>query len=207
MPRAEPFAARDEPTQIADGPSLVPPIEHEPLPDAEVAPDEEAESFTARRDRLRARRKKSRLSSRWTALVLVLVAFNVALVGARHEVVRYLPQTASLFAAIGLPVNLRELHFDNVRISRETEDNVAILIVEGSIVSDASSPVEVPRLRFAARDKAGQEVYTWTMLPERSILQPGEKLAFRSRLAAPPKEAQDVMVRFFTPHDVEAKSK
>lgn len=206
MPRAEPFAGRDEPAQIADGPSLVPPIEHEPLPDAEAVPDEEAESFTARRDRLRARRKKSRLSSRWTALALVLVAFNVALVGARHEVVRYLPQTASLFAAIGLPVNLRELHFDNVRIARETEDNVAILIVEGSIVSDASSPVEVPRLRFAARDKAGQEVYTWTMLPERSILQPGEKLPFRSRLAAPPKEAQDVMVRFFTPHDVEAKT-
>ena len=94
-----------------------------------------------------------------------------------------------------------------MRISREIEDNVAILIVDGSIVSDASGPVEVPRLRFAARDKAGQEVYTWTMLPERSILQPGEKLAFRSRLAAPPKDAQDVMVRFFTPRDVEAKTK
>ena len=207
MPRAESFGAQAEPAQIADGPSLVPPIEHEPLPDAEAAPDEEAESFAARRDRLRARRKKSRLSSRWTALALVLVAFNVALVGARHDVVRYLPQTASLFAAIGLPVNLRELHFENVRISREIEDNVAILIVDGSIVSDASGPVEVPRLRFAARDKAGQEVYTWTMLPERSILQPGEKLAFRSRLAAPPKDAQDVMVRFFTPRDVEAKTK
>ena len=209
MPRAEPFAAiaADATTQIADGPSLVPPIEHEPFPDPEAAPDEAAESYNARRERLRARRKKSRLTSRWTALALVLVAFNVAVVGARQEVVRYLPQTASLFAAIGLPVNLRDLRFDNVRIARETEDGVSILIVEGSIISDASGAVEVPRLRFAARDKAGQEVYTWTMLPERSILQPGEKLPFRSRLAAPPKDAQDVMVRFFTPRDVEAKAK
>ena len=48
----------------------------------------------------------------------MLVAFNVALVGARNEVVRYLPQTASLFAAIGLPVNLRNLKFENVKISK-----------------------------------------------------------------------------------------
>ena len=49
----------------------------------------------------------------------MLVAFNVALIGARNDVVRYLPQTASLFAAIGLPVNLRHLKFENVRISKE----------------------------------------------------------------------------------------
>jgi hypothetical protein len=49
----------------------------------------------------------------------VLVACNVALVEARSEVVHYLPQTASLFAAIGLPINLRNLKFENVKISTE----------------------------------------------------------------------------------------
>ena len=84
----------------------------------------EIESFAARRQRLKARRKQTRRSSRWTAVILVLFAFNVALVGARNEVVRYLPQTASLFAAIGLPVNLRNLKFENVRISKEAQDGV-----------------------------------------------------------------------------------
>ena len=70
---------------------------------------EEIESFAARRERMKARRKKNKRSSRWTAVVLVLFAFNIALIGARSEVVRYLPQTASLFAALGLPVNLRHL--------------------------------------------------------------------------------------------------
>ena len=100
----------------------MPPIEHEPLPRCEPHAEldsEDIESFDARRQRLQARRKQSRRSSRWTALILVLVAFNVALVGARNEVVRYLPQTASLFAAIGLPVNLRNLKFENVKISKE----------------------------------------------------------------------------------------
>jgi hypothetical protein len=90
----------------------------------------------------------------------VLLAFNVALLGARHEVVRYLPQTASLFAAIGLAVNLRHLKFDNVRISKETPNGVSMLIIEGSILSTSNRPVELPRLRFAARDANGQEIYT-----------------------------------------------
>jgi predicted Zn finger-like uncharacterized protein len=211
-PPPEPVAASaeaqvPEPAAIADAPSLVPPIEHEPLPEAFNAEldTEEVESFAARRQRLQARRKHTRRSSRWTAVILVLVAFNVALVGARNDVVRYLPQTASLFAAIGLPVNLRQLKFENVRISKEVLDGVTILIVEGAIVSDAGKPVEVPRLRFAARNATEQEIYTWTALPARSILGPGERLEFRSQIPAPPADASDVMVRFFTAQDAGAK--
>ncbi|MDP2410454.1 MAG: zinc-ribbon domain-containing protein [Pseudolabrys sp.] len=192
-----------------DAPSLVPPIEHEPLPSAGSAEveAEDRESFVARRQRLKKKRDKSRKSSHWTAIVLVLFAFNVALVGARHEVVRYLPQTASLFAAIGLPVNLRNLSFENVRITKQTQDGVDILVVEGHIVSTANKAVEVPRLRFAARNAAGQEVYTWTMLPSRSVLGPDERLDFRSTLAAPPADANDVMVRFFNETDAAAAGK
>jgi len=198
-----------EPLAISDAPSLVPPIEHAPLPDeagAEIDSDD-IESYAARRERMKARRKQSRRSSRWTAIVLVLFSINVALIGARDEVVRYLPQTASLFAAIGLPVNLRHLKFENVRISKETQDGVNILIVDGSVVSTANKPVSVPRLRFAARSATGQEVYTWTALPSRSILGPGESIDFHSRLASPPADATDVMVRFFTAQDVEAGAK
>ncbi len=77
---------------------------------------EDVETFAARRRRMKSRRKQATRSSRWTAAILVLFAFNVALIGGRNEVVRYLPQTASLFAAIGLPVNLHHLKFENVRI-------------------------------------------------------------------------------------------
>ena len=207
MEPAEAQAPESEPATIADAPSLVPAIEHEPLPDAANAElnSEDAENFDARRQRLHGRRKRPLRSSRWTAVILVLVAFNVALVGARKDVVRYLPQTASLFAAVGLPVNLRNLKFEQVRISKETQDGVDNLIVEGAIVSETGKPVEVPRLRFAARNSTGQEVYTWTMPPPRSILAPGERLEFRSQIPAPPADASDVMVRFFTAQDAGAK--
>jgi predicted Zn finger-like uncharacterized protein len=204
LPRIDAFEiGHDEPPAhpIDDAPPLVPPLEQAPLVEAAAGEQEDIETFAARRQRLQSKRKSARRSSRWTAIVLVLVAFNVAVVGARNEVVRFLPQTAGLFAAIGLPVNLRQLKFDAVHIARETEHGVPILVVEGVIVSEASKPVEVPRLRFAARNAAGQEVYTWTMPPDRKMLRPGEKLAFRSRLASPPNDAKDVMVRFFTTGD------
>jgi hypothetical protein len=53
----------------------------------------------------------------------VPVAFNVALVGARNDLVHYLPQTASLFAAVDLPVNPHEFKFENVKISKEVQDS------------------------------------------------------------------------------------
>ncbi|MGH6728121.1 MAG: MJ0042-type zinc finger domain-containing protein [Pseudolabrys sp.] len=204
---AEALVSEPEPAVIDDAPPLVPPIGHEMPSDTDSAAldPEEVESFAARRQRLQTRRKTTRRSSRWTAVILVLVAFNVALVGARKDVVRYLPQTASLFEAIGMPVNLRHLKFENVRISKEAQDGVNILIVDGAIVSEADKPVTVPRLRFAARNATGQEVYTWTELPTRSILGPGERLQFHSEIPAPPADASDVMVRFFTARDAGAK--
>jgi predicted Zn finger-like uncharacterized protein len=213
VPRADvvPEPVAPEPVAISDAPSLVPPIEHvvhaaAAAADAETD-QEDIESFAARRQRLKARRQKANRSSRWTAIILVLLAFNVALIGARNEVVRYLPQTASLFAAIGLPVNLRNLKFEDVRISKETQDGVNILMIDGMIASTANKPVEVPRLRFAARNATGQDVYSWSALPSRSILGPGEKMEFHSRLASPPADAVDIMVRFFSPQDAVAGAK
>ncbi|RDV03527.1 MJ0042-type zinc finger domain-containing protein [Undibacter mobilis] len=163
---------------------------------------EDGASFTARRARLKAKLKKDGRKSRWIAVIVALIAFNIALIGGRSYIVRHLPQTASLFAAIGLPVNLRNLEFEDIAISKETQDGVSILIIEGRIVNTSRKAADVPRLRFAARTAAGQEVYTWTMQPPRTILGPGDSMPFTSRLAAPPANAADVLVRFFTTQDV-----
>lgn len=202
-------ATAEGPVVVTDAPPLAPATEPSASSDAVTsgAATDEIENFAARRKRMQAKRNKARRSSRWTALVLVLFAFNVALVGARSEVVRFLPQTASLFSAVGLPVNLRHLKFENMRISKETQEGLSSLVIEGTIVSVSNKPTEVPRLRFAARDASGQEVYTWNALPGRSILGPGEKLDFRSRFVSPPPNATDVMVRFVNSQDAATTTK
>jgi predicted Zn finger-like uncharacterized protein len=204
-PQDEP-AAEAVPVIVTDAPPLAP-AEHEAQPHSADAESEAevAATFDARRRVMQARRKKSRRLSRWTAVILVLVAFNVAVVGARNEVVRYLPQTASLFAAIGLPVNLRSLKFENVKLSTEDIGGITMLTVQGAIVSEAGKAVGVPRLRFAVRNATGQEVYTWTMAPPSSILEAGARAEFHSQIPVPKVDATDVLVRFLTPQDAGAK--
>jgi hypothetical protein len=115
--------------------------------------------------------------------------------------VRAMPQTASLFAAIGLPVNLRGLAFTDVKTTKEMHDGVPVLLVQGTISNVARQPRDVARLRFSMRNGAGREIYAWTTLPARSVLAPGDSLPFQTRLASPPTEGRDVVVRFFNRHD------
>jgi hypothetical protein len=77
-----------------------------------------------------------------------------------------------------------------------------MLVIEGAITGDSSKPVELPRLRFSIRDAAGTEIYTWNTVLEQSLLKPGEKAMFKSRLASPPPGGRNVDVRFFNKKDL-----
>jgi predicted Zn finger-like uncharacterized protein len=131
----------------------------------------------------------------------ILAAILIGLVIWRGDVVRVMPQTASLYAHLGLPVNLRGLAIEDVRVSKETQDGITVLVVEGRVVNVSRMLLEVPRLRLAMRNAAGAEIYSWTSLPSRPILGPGDLQPFRSRLASPPGDGKDVLVRFFNRRD------
>lgn len=136
-----------------------------------------------------------------TMLALVLSALNW-----RTAVVRHFPQTASLYKAIGLPVNLRGLFFEDVKSRTELQDGAMVLVIEGTIVNLTTRTLEVPRLRLALRNGSGHEVYAWTALPSKSTVGSGNGLPFRARLASPPADGRDVIVRFFNRRDVSAGS-
>ncbi len=167
---------------MADAPPTAP---EPPLIDPDVAPPPKDIESVARRTRRSARRRSAGFG-RWTTAALVLIAINAGIVAWRAEIVRVLPQTASLYAAIGLPVNLRELVFSEIVTRVEQQDGVQMLLVEGIIKSNARRNVDVPRLRFAVRNVRGQEIYSWTALPAHNMLPPGDTMPFRSRLASPP---------------------
>ena len=186
---------------VVESPALAP-TESAP-PAGEISQAEDIESVAARRALPQTRKRRSvwALGS-LTNAILALVLINLGLVGWRAEIVRLLPQTAAFFAAIRLPVNLRGLVITDVATEMQTNEGVAVLLVEGRIVSTAKRTVEVPRLSFAARNEQGAEIYTWSALPGRTLLGPGEALSFRSRLASPPPETRDVLVRFFSRRDL-----
>jgi predicted Zn finger-like uncharacterized protein len=174
---------------------------------AKFDPDaEDIETIAARRARQTAadRKGKPTLLRRILSLpvlILVLAAALIALVQARATVVRHFPQTASLFSMIGMPVNLRGLFFQDVKTRSEIHDGVMVLVVEGVIVNLTRNTLDVPRLRFSLRNGSSHEVYAWTALPSRPTLGSGDGLQFRTRLASPPADGRDVIVRFFNRRD------
>jgi predicted Zn finger-like uncharacterized protein len=181
------------------------PASDEPAAPVERAVPEDIETVAARRMRRNAARRRSK--SQWLSVstaILALIAINIGLVAWRTDIVRFLPQTASLYAAIGLPVNLRGLEFIDIVTRKETQDGVQMLVVEGFIKSHSRRKADVPRLRFAVRNASGHEIYSWTAMPARSVIPPGSTLPFRSRLASPPPEAHAVLVRFFNRRDLVA---
>lgn len=122
----------------------------------------------------------------------------------RQDVVRALPQTAGFFETIGLPVNLKQMAFKDVTITTETVNGARVYLIEGVIAGTAKTPLDIPRLRFVVSDERGKEIYAWNAQPEQPVLQPGEKVAFKSRLASPPEDARNVTVRFFNRRDLTA---
>jgi predicted Zn finger-like uncharacterized protein len=166
-------------------------------------PPEDIETYVARREKLNARRQPLRWPlSKLQSGVLALLIVDAILVGWRDEIVRILPQTASFYSMMGLSVNLRGLAFDGITTSTEQHEGVPIFVVEGNIVNESRKIADVPRLKFAVRNPAGQEIYSWTAVSPRTTLPPGETVSFRSRLASPPPEGRDVLVRFVTGYDI-----
>jgi predicted Zn finger-like uncharacterized protein len=167
---------------------------------------EDIETIAARRARqtaaeLKAKPTLLRRILSLPVLILVLATVLIGLVQARVTVVRHFPQTASLFAMLGMPVNLRGLFFQDVKTKSEFHDGVMVLVVEGVIVNLTRNTLEVPRLRFSLRNGSNHEVYAWTALPSRTLLSSGDGLPFRTRLASPPSDGRDVIVRFFNRRD------
>jgi len=200
-------ALGDIPIPVTDAPPLAP----EPgdgMSRDSSAIDNEAQDIEhaaeRRRARAAARRKKNGMRLPLPVVIVLLLFLCGALLGLRKDIVRHVPQMGSFYAAIGMPVNLRGLVFHDVKISNETHDGVAVLVVEGIIASTVGVPVDVPRIRFALRNSAGAEVYTWTAQPSQPVLEPGDAVPFRSRLASPPADGQDLQVRFFTRRDAAA---
>jgi predicted Zn finger-like uncharacterized protein len=141
------------------------------------------------------------LLSRWQVAILVLIIVDAILIGWRQDFVRALPQTASFYAALGLPVNLRGLSFERVVTRMEAHDGVPILVVHGDVINDTSGIVEVPRLKFIVRNAAKQEIYSWTAVPSQAELMPYQAEGFTARLASPPPGSNNVLVRFLNRRD------
>ena len=137
------------------------------------------------------------------AFVLVgLVIMGTTAIAAKGAIVSIAPATAAVYAAVGLPVNLRGLSIANVRVTvtQQTEGR-GELLVTGEITNLRDGETAAPNLRLALRADDGRELCVWTARGPKPRLGAHERVPFRARLAAPPAGVRDVLVKFAAPGD------
>ena len=128
-------------------------------------------------------------------------ALLVLLVLGRASVVAAVPETARLFEAVGLGVNLRGLVFRDIKTSEELLNGTPTLVIEGTIDNITQHEVEVPRLRLSVRGEGGRELFVWVAAPAQPKLAVEASMNFRAQLASPPTDGMAVGVRFLTERD------
>lgn len=127
---------------------------------------------------------------------VALIAASMACIGLRTEIVRAIPRTASVYAALGLPVNLRGLALQNFHAVARADGPQTMLGIEGEIKNLRSRMINVPALHLAIRGADGRILYSWVVAAQKARLGANETASFRARLAAPPSEGQSVLVDF-----------
>jgi len=130
-------------------------------------PEKNVATVAARRAQQKYSDRKQRRSAlrqiaNMPVLITVLVLIVLGALQWRVALVRQFPQTASLFALIGMPVNLRGLSFMDVKSRGEFVDGAMVLVVEGTIVNLTDDELRDVRLRV-------RDMFLW-----RNERRPGE---------------------------------
>ncbi len=140
------------------------------------------------------------------ATLVAIILGVAALIAMRERIVRILPPTAAAFRALGMPVNVAGLEMRNVHSRIITDGARKVLVTEGEIVNLRRERNAVPAIALAVRGSNGLDRYSWTAPAPKTRLEPGETVAFRARLASPPEDGADVLVRFKKPDAEKSKS-
>lgn len=160
------------------------------------------EAIAARKDKKGGKPSSSAARGLLTGKMLGIasLAASLALVAglvlARAPIVRAVPDMASLYAAVGLEVNLRGLAFRDIRMLRDVSNGSPVFVVEGLIENVSDRTVRLPEVLFSLRDDAKSELFSWTNRLSLTALPAGEVTRFKTELTTAPAIATDILVRF-----------
>lgn len=115
---------------------------------------------------------------------------------ARQQVAGLIPGTASIFSAIGLPVNTIGLVFEGVASKETFQGGRPVLAVTGAIRSVRDEPTDAPPIRISLLDKDGKALASLVAEPLNGRVPPGAKRYFAVSLPDPPAGAHELEVAF-----------
>jgi predicted Zn finger-like uncharacterized protein len=132
----------------------------------------------------------------WAALAGVVLLIGVIATVYRHQVVEAWPQSASLYAKLGMKVAASGLKIGNTKTSKDLRNGQLVLTVSGALTNVTDRELPVPQLRIGLVDSDKRELYHWTVAPDVMMLRPGQSTRFVTKLSNPPDEAVNYRVEF-----------
>ena len=191
-----PVVAPPEPEEAEDEAPAETPAERR----ARELLEQRALKAAERRDTAKAEKPRRKGGfGRFVGWVLFLAVLGGLLYGAvvyRTKIVDLWPKAATIYKAVGMPVNLTGLDLRNIDYQRKFTDGVPLLELHGEVLNKGKVAQAVPELRAALLGSDGKELYSWTFKAAASKLGPGEVSAFSSELPSPPVESQQLVVTF-----------
>ena len=147
-------------------------------------------------DSFRAQERSGLWFSPILATLVAVIVGSMSLAGLKEQIVRAMPATGALYAAAGLPVNLRGLEFRGVTSRVSAENAQRLLKVQGEIANLRSGLTQVPPIEVVVQGEDGRALYRWTANVAKPKLASNETVAFETRLIAPPEAGRNIRVRF-----------
>ena len=131
----------------------------------------------------------------------LLLIVDAILVGWRNDVVRIAADHVVL-SMLGLSVNCAGWRSTASPRPRNSARACRSSWSKAACVDASRKIADVPRLEFVVRNSADEESIPGPRCTPRATLPPGEAVSFRRRLASPPTDGRDVLMRFVTRHDI-----
>ena len=88
------------------------------------------------------------------------------------------------------------LSFANVRTKLAKENGEMALMIEGEIWSDSDNAKSLPQIQFTMRDGTESAIFQWMIPAPAATIVKGGPIPFKARLASPPRDGKDIMIRF-----------
>ncbi len=132
----------------------------------------------------------------WAALILLILVVGWSAVKFRQQIATVWPQSASLYAAMGLKTNATGIDIQDVTLQRSNDGSGSALTVSGVLRNATSRELPVPQIRVALIDDDRHELYHWVFTPNVVTLKPAQSSKFSTRLANPPAGAKRFELRF-----------
>jgi predicted Zn finger-like uncharacterized protein len=146
------------------------------------------------------RGERTAIAAGWIGLAAILFLIVWGGVRYRDTIASVWPQTSSMYALLGMPVNARGLAFTEVNYRRNIEAGQQVLTVNGNVVNVSSRELAVPEIAVTLTDNDKRQLDRWVFSSGVSRLKPGQKIAFATRRTNPPEDARHLEMTFAGPH-------